>query len=341
MNVPLPREIKIEDVDRLDQASSQVVHLDVLMSAIWGSLFRHKRLVLSASIVGLLLSTVYLLVTPAQYSSSVLIMLDPRSNSSIKEVAVSDANVDSAKIESEVEILKSERILRQVVGDEKLVGSPSLAPGPIKVLVNRITGLLRFGSDDRLSSLEAEVTSASVALGKLTSVKRIGLTYVVEVTATMLNPKQAASVANAYAIAYIDNQLAAHEEVARQMGNLLRQRTDDLQEQAQKAEQAVEQLKFSGSLEGANSAAARVSLTNLESRAQTFRTLHDKLLEQFTMTSQQQFSDLSDARIASAAYPPLGKSAPKTLLILVSGVFIGYFSGTLSAMLIDKRQSII
>jgi succinoglycan biosynthesis transport protein ExoP len=62
---------------------------------------------------------------------------------------------------------------------------------------------------------------------------------------------------------------------------------------------------------------AQVALRELESSAQSYRTMHDSFLQRYTESLQQQSFPISDARVIAEASPPLGKSGPKTGLILV------------------------
>ena len=76
---------------------------------------------------------------------------------------------------------------------------------------------------------------------------------------------------------------------------------------------------------------AQVALRELESSAQSYRTMHDNFLQRYTESLQQQSFPISDARIIAAASPPLSKSGPKTALILVmaaaGGLVLGVAAG--------------
>jgi polysaccharide biosynthesis transport protein len=67
---------------------------------------------------------------------------------------------------------------------------------------------------------------------------------------------------------------------------------------------------------------AQVTLSGLESSAQSFRTLHDNFLQRYTESVQQQSFPITEARVISRATRPLAKSRPKTMLIFAL-VFIG------------------
>jgi polysaccharide biosynthesis transport protein len=68
---------------------------------------------------------------------------------------------------------------------------------------------------------------------------------------------------------------------------------------------------------------AQVTLRELESSAQSFRTLHDNFLQRYMESIQQESFPITEARVISRATRPLGKSGPKTQLILALACFGG------------------
>jgi succinoglycan biosynthesis transport protein ExoP len=68
---------------------------------------------------------------------------------------------------------------------------------------------------------------------------------------------------------------------------------------------------------------ARVQLKELESNAQTSRTMYDNFLQRYMEAVQQQTFPVSDARMISAALPPPRKSHPKGLFVLAATGFLG------------------
>lgn len=282
----------------------------------------------------------YLAVATPQYTATTLLVIDTKSNGALRatSVAPTDANVESATIESLVEILKSERVLKRVVEEEGLVDDPALKPGTLASAVASLRGLIPFGSSANADSgPDAKAMGAARALQKLTNAKRLGLTYVVEISASMPNGQQAARVANAYAKAFIAEQMGRREDLARNMSQLLAARTTELQDQAQNAEQTLEQFKFEGAASGENSAASRVTLRKLESAAQTYRVLHDNFLERYAETWQQQFLSLPDAQIASPAFAPQSKSSPRGLIILAAALVAGFALGLMIIVASNRK----
>ncbi|WP_460451262.1 GumC family protein [Alsobacter sp. SYSU BS001988] len=305
------------------------------LAAAWASVVRQWRVVLAAAGVGLVVALAFLAVTPPQYSARALVLIDPKNDFSVRATrAPTDSNTDSANIESQVEILRSDRIVRKVIEAENLVDHPAFRPG----VLSQVISTLKFWDRETPAKTElARMEATTRALQKQVTAKRLGLTYVVELTATMPDPVEAARVVNAYAHAYMDGQLQFREELASRTSKALQERTEELKKQAQNAERAVEELKFSGSLQGENSASARVALKNLESTAQTYRVIHDKFLERYAETLQQQYFTVPDAQIVSAGFPPLNKSYPKTLIVLATALFLSAALGSLLALLLDRR----
>ncbi len=310
------------------------------MGALWESLLHCRKAIMAITAIIVTIAIVYLAVTPYQFTATGLVLIDTKGEITLQNTrTITDANVESANIETQVEVMKSDRILRQVVEEQHLIDDPALLPGPLsqalKTVINKLEIWKRpataFGGED------PKLIGAIQALKKLVSIKRVGLTYVIEITATLPRAAEAAAVVNAYAQAFIEDQQRRREAVARRTSELFQSRADELESQAQKSEQAVEQLKFSGSQAGENSAAARVTLKKLESEASTYRTLHDKFLEQSAETWQQQFLSKPDAQSVSPALVPLSKSSPNTLVTLASALTIGLSLGVLYAFLRERN----
>ncbi|MBV9078113.1 MAG: hypothetical protein JO048_11580 [Methylobacteriaceae bacterium] len=302
------------------------------------SLKMHWRWPVGCAAACLLAALVYLVAATPEYTATSLILIDTKSNASVRSntPTATDANVESAAVESLIEVLRSERTMQRVVQAENLADDPALAPGALASLVQWVTRQITFR---RPSAQEAEqkVVAAARALQKRTTMRRIGLTYAVEISVTWPDPVRSADIANAISAAFVGDQAELREENARRLSALFESRTKQLAVQAQQAEAAVEQLKFSGSVAGESSAAARVKLKELESAAQTYRMLHDKFLERFAESSQQQFLAMPDAQVVSKANPPQGKSSPKSLITLAAALFIGCAAGMIVILLRDRR----
>jgi uncharacterized protein involved in exopolysaccharide biosynthesis len=172
--------------------------------AIVGLLRRQTRLILLiAALVAGGAVLVSLLLQPV-YTASALVQVDPASKDLLNPQNQSaTAGSDNARVESEVELVRSDRVLLQVIEDENLLGDPQFAPGP--GLRNSIMAFLRLGPpapDGR--EVQGEVLNT---LRAAVSAERRGLTYLIAVEARSSDPAQAAQLANAVAGAYIEQQV--------------------------------------------------------------------------------------------------------------------------------------
>ena len=79
-------------------------------------------------------------------------------------------------------------------------------------------------------------------------IRRIGLTYVIQISFRSYSPDRAAQIANAVADAYIDDQLESKYQAARRAGVWLQQRLRELRDQATTAERAVVAFKNSNNM---------------------------------------------------------------------------------------------
>jgi polysaccharide biosynthesis transport protein len=78
---------------------------------------------------------------------------------------------------------------------------------------------------------------------------------------------------------------------------------------------------------------AQIELRQLESAAQTYRTLYDNFQQRYMDSLQQQSLPVTEARVITRASPPLTPSSPKSLKILAAASIAGLVLGFGLAML--------
>ena len=186
---------------------------------------------------GLALGMVYLLTTPASYTSHAMLLIDSSKLRILQQqqTPIGDVPIDTAQVETQLEILKSENIGLAVVKELKLTEDPEFV-GPNAGLLGQISGFLG-GTPQR--SEEAQTRAAlGRFLGKRT-VARVARTYVIDIGFTSLNPARAAAIANAIADAYIVDQLEAKYQATRRASVWLQDRIRELRQQASDADRAV------------------------------------------------------------------------------------------------------
>jgi uncharacterized protein involved in exopolysaccharide biosynthesis len=335
--------------------ASQQGGLELSFDEVVALLRIHWRMIASCAMGCLALAAVYLFVTPPQYTATTLLLIDPRSNAiSSQQIRATDANSESAHVETQVEVLRSERIARAVIVSENLGQLPEFS-GKRSSLFSRV-GLLLFAkpaaptlpekaSQDpapksseaaAISDPESEVPAGAVkAFGGRLTVKRASPTHIIEISFRHSDPKLAAQIANAVASSYLKEQLKQRDEIIHRTSQWLKQRAMELLSEAHAAETAL--LKFRGS-HSANDAPSRIILRDLETTAQTYRSFSENFQKRFLETSQSGTFNLPDARVVSEAWPPIDKSHPKSLLTLAIAGAAGLSLGFLIALARGKGE---
>jgi len=215
---------------------------EVLQSAI--NFVRRQYVVIAFAIaLTTMLGIVYLITTPPIFTAYAKMIIDTRKVQLFQQESImGDLGIDTAAVESQVELLKSQNIALAVVKANHLTENPDFV-GSGKGLWGTITGAV-FGAPPPEVSSEAELTGrAAGAVSGGLSVKRVGLTYVIEVGFRSKSPDTAAQMANAVVDAYILDQLDAKFQATRRASAWLQDRIAELKEQSSTAERAVEDFK--------------------------------------------------------------------------------------------------
>ena len=201
-------------------------------------------------LIGIGLGVTYVLTTPPMFTATTSMVIDTQKAQIFRKPEQSSGNnvIVSAMVDSEVEMLKSENVSLAVIKRFHLADDPEF--------ISRNGGLLQklywsvfdlFGRDVPDSEYDRTRRAAAVFANRLT-VKRIGLSYIIQVSFESLDPKRAADLADAVANAYIVDQLQAKFQSARLAGSWLRDRLNELREQASVAERAVVEFKVQNNI---------------------------------------------------------------------------------------------
>jgi polysaccharide biosynthesis transport protein len=188
------------------------------------------------------LALLYLLLTAPSFTAVTTLVIDTRKVQLFQQQSLfNETPVDAGAVETQVEILKSENIALKVIKDLHLEDDPEFGnagPG----LIGTISGWI-FDSGDSSQTENAHVRQAVRIFQTRLNVRRIGLTYVMEVSFRSLDRDRAAEIANAVANAYVFDQLEAKYLAARRAGVWLQDRLKELREQSGAAERAVVDYK--------------------------------------------------------------------------------------------------
>ncbi|MBR0987613.1 polysaccharide biosynthesis tyrosine autokinase [Bradyrhizobium liaoningense] len=196
-----------------------------------------------------ILALLYLFTAAPLFTSTASMVIDTRKVQLFQQQSVlGDIAIDSATVETQVEILKSENISLAVIRDLHLTDDPEFAGsggGLVGAIMTSITGL--FSSAGVLSEFELTRRALGV-FEKNRTVKRLGVTYVMEIGFTSRDPQKAARIANAIADAYIVDQLEAKYQATRRASVWLQDRIKELRTQASAAQKAVVDFKTANNI---------------------------------------------------------------------------------------------
>lgn len=221
------------------------------LNTVLGILRRQKRAVLATVAVVLGLALAYLLMATPIYRSGVLIQVDGRSSNLLDPTdnGQEQSAILSSRVDSEVEILRSEATALAVVQATKLMQDGEFGPqlGWLEKLGIALGADLDGNSIRRMFGMAPKITVGDDTLVNQTllklqdavDVRRRGLTYLIEVSVSSTSPTRAAEIANAYASVYIDRQVAAKTQSTISARDVLRRQIATAQDQLAKSETAI------------------------------------------------------------------------------------------------------
>ncbi|GJD54711.1 GumC family protein [Methylobacterium dankookense] len=201
------------------------------------------------ALVCLVAAALFCWLSVPTYVSTVQLLIEPQKQQQLIwfEPGMLDLTLDNAQVESQVELLRSERLAADVVAGLNLQQDPEFVPrdAPAKDEgkgETKAEGAADLGADPA-SEATQRLRGTVAALGKRVGVRRVGQSYVIEVTAWAYRPELAAAIANAYADAYLRDQYSAKSNAARQGVDWLRARIVELRGTLNEAARAVESFK--------------------------------------------------------------------------------------------------
>lgn len=219
------------------------------LSTFVGLVRRQLRSMLTIVLGCLIVALLYLFTAAPHYSSTASIVIDTRKVQLFQsQSAFGDVAVDSATVETQVEILKSENISLTVIRDLHLIDDPEFA-GSSGGLLGAVVGSISELFSGSYVASEYELTRGALQrFASNRTVKRVGLSYVMEISFTSQDPQKAARIANAIADAYIVDQLEAKYQATRRASVWLQDRIRELRTQASTAQRTVVDFKTANNI---------------------------------------------------------------------------------------------
>jgi exopolysaccharide transport family protein len=209
---------------------------------------REWRLIALITGLVIVLGGAYIAISPYRYTAQADMIIDTkRVVWTQSEMASENRAVDDASVESEIETTKSEKVATAVIDRLHLKDDPEFVEAS-GGFWNRIFALFRLNTTDKDPSKD-ELTRNVLSIVKANlRVTRMGRSYVEQIAYTSLDREKAARIANAFADAYIEDQLQAKFEATRRASVWLEQRIGELRQQASDAYKAVQDFKSSNNI---------------------------------------------------------------------------------------------
>jgi polysaccharide biosynthesis transport protein len=207
-------------------------------------IFRRYREIAIAVGIAIVLGLIYLLTATPSYTATASMLIDSNKIQLFQQQSMfSNVPMDMGAVESQVEVLKSETIALAVIKRLHLTDDPEFV-GSGGGLIGALFSLVAGPSESKGPDSEFALTRQAVGtFESRLNVRRVGLTYVIEIGFRSINPDRAAQIANAVADAYVDDQLESKYQAAKRAGTWLQARLQELREQASAAQLAVVNYK--------------------------------------------------------------------------------------------------
>jgi succinoglycan biosynthesis transport protein ExoP len=222
---------------------------DLDLRAIWQALVKRKAWILIPTLVAAALSFAAVNVISPRYKSEAKIFVDGRDNVFLKPTAdrVEDRSApDAEAITSQVQLLLSRDLAREIIKKNKLAEKPEFDPmlqgmSPLKALL----ALVGIGRDPLKMTAEERVLDAYY---DRLAVYAVDKSRVIVVEFQSRDPDLAAQVANSIAEGYLVLQQATKQDQARSAGQWLSGEIDSLRKKVNDAESRVEDFRSKASL---------------------------------------------------------------------------------------------
>jgi len=209
-----------EEAPQNDNTPSEVSRRALSPRQVVALLAANARRIALLSLALFVLGVGVLLVIPAKYTATSLVLIDPREQKITNEQDVLPGiGQDAAALQSIVEIAKSDGFLRPLIERLNVAADPEISGGETNI------GQLLTRFRTRLD------------------VSRRGLTYVVAISFTSSDANKAAYYANTIAEAFIADQAKTRSLATQQASDWLSNRLAALRDQLTKSEDAVAAFK--------------------------------------------------------------------------------------------------
>ena len=210
---------------------------------------REWRLIALVTGLSIILGATYIAISPVRYTAQADMIIDTkRVTWTQTEMSSENGMVEDASVESEIETTRSEKVATAVIQRLHLTEDPEFV-GAGAGLRRRIFSLFKLTERPAQEPSNDELMRRTLdTVRNNLRVTRLGRSYIEQIAYTSLDRDKAARIANAFADAYIEDQIQAKFEATRRASEWLEQRISELRQQASNAYKAVQDFKSENSI---------------------------------------------------------------------------------------------
>lgn len=210
---------------------------------------RRQWPIIAASVgASLALVVVYLATAHPMYTANARIMMDTRQTQVLdKDSGTNSTLIDTGFVDSQVEVINSDDLIRSVVRHLRLTEDPDFNGSNAGGAFGKVMSLFGSGQPpppERVEQAAVEQIQANLR------VERVLTTYVLSLSYKARTPDLAVKIANAIADAYIVGALEAKYQSTKRATEWLQQRSAELSEQATASDRAVQTFKAEHNIVG-------------------------------------------------------------------------------------------
>jgi succinoglycan biosynthesis transport protein ExoP len=230
---------------RLDKrAGDPLRDITIDFNRIGGFLRDRARLILLCVLLGALIGFGLSLVQTKQYTAASRVLYGTLKGQGPDEQTTLDTGLGDISVEAQIELIRSDAILRSVIATLDLDADPAA-----RAEFARQSSLGRlFGRPAK----PADPAALADAISRKLAIERVGRSQILEIRYTSADPVLSAKIANAFANAYVDEQRNANAELARSTSEWLTQQIADLRAQSTAKDQQIQRFRTEHSLVGAD-----------------------------------------------------------------------------------------
>ncbi|WP_208347100.1 GumC family protein [Pseudaestuariivita rosea] len=212
---------------------------ELSLKDIFGILRRQIRLIGLVVFIGLCCALAYLLASTPVYRATALVLVDPQKRDILdpgRQQSVS-GSTENARVDSEVEILRSSATALATIRQTNLVNDPEFGPQ----LSTREKLLRSVGIEPEVNENPDDLVQGVLArFQNAITIKRRGLTYLISVSVDAKDPERAAHLANAVSQNYINQQLQTKIAASLTARDALQAQSDNARDRLARSEDALD-----------------------------------------------------------------------------------------------------